>query len=264
MTEDKIEQVKLKHSERNLLLFNQNNELVSMYDEYVGKIVELFDFIKKNDSDLFYTLVFNILLEVGFFSADRRLEYNDEEYPELLFRPGMNIVYGKGQCRNVAFFYEDIFAYFCNYPLKACCFDKNFADDEKTNTYGNHVINLTNYEGITYGFDLTNHCAFRIKDPNTFSGVGFDYLLEYKPNGDLLLDLTTGLDKKSYFLKEKKIKDYLFKIAAQNNILSLEHYKKLVNDANIFIRERKPLFQSFLQNNEELTHEIKKKMLSLK
>lgn len=264
MTNERIEQAKLKYVENNLKLYNQNKELVLMYNEYIEHIVELFDYIKNNDSDLFYTIVFAILLEIGFFSADRKITLNEEMSEELIFKTGINIICGKGLCRNVAFFYEDVFKYFYNYPLKVCCFDKHGEVTEETKTYGNHVINLTDYHDTLYGFDLTNRCIFKIKDYHKFEGLGFDYSLEHKPNGDLLFDLTASLEKKSNFLNEEAQRKKLFKIAASRNILSLEEYNNLIKYANEFIIERKNTFQSFLIQNEELTHEIKKKMLSLR
>ena len=83
-------------------------------------------------------------------------------------------------------------------------------------------------------------------------------------NHEDYLKILNILEKKSDFLNEEAQRKKLFKVAASRNILSLEEYNNLIKYANEFIIERKNTFHSFLIQNEELTHEIKKKMLSLR
>ena len=264
MTQRKLEEIKLKHVRNNLEIYKNNSEMISMYDEYITKIAELFDFVMEKDSNLFYTIVFSILVEIGFFSADRNFEPDEDKYGELIIRPGLNVVCGAGVCRNVACFYEDVFSYFYNYPLKLCCLDKNATMTDDTKRYGNHMINLTFYKDTLYGYDVLNECLFKAKDFDLLEGLEVNYPLEYTPNGDLLVELITALDEKSNFYNEVQTKYKLLEIASTRDILSVDEYIKLTNDANEFIKARKRLLQSFLVKNEELTHEIKKKMLSIK
>lgn len=264
MTEEKLEQIKLKFIENNLEVYKNNKDLILMYDEYIEKIVDLFDFIRKKDSDLFYTIVFTILVEIGFFSAGRKFDPDEEKYSELLIKPGINIVCGAGVCRNISFFYEDVFNYFYNYPLKICCLDLNGTVNEDTKRYGNHMINLTLYKDTIYGYDVLNQCIFKASDFDKLNALEFDYPLEYVANGDLLVELTTILKKKKNFYDVVDQKYKLLEKASKINNLSVEEYGKLVEKANNFITDRKLIFQGFLVKNEELTHEIKKKMLLLK
>ena len=264
MTQKKLEEIKLRYVRDNLLVYKDNREMISMYDEYITKIAELFDFVMEKDSNLFYTIVFSILVEIGFFSADREFDPDENKHSELLIRPGINIICGSGVCRNVSCFYEDVFSYFYNYPLKLCCIDSNGIINDDTKKYGNHMINLSFYKDTLYGFDVLNHCLFKAIDFDSLKCIDFDYSLEYTPNGDLLVELTTALDEKSNFYNDVQTKYKLLEIASTRDILPLDEYNKIVVDANNFIKDRKRLFQSFLVKNEELTHEIKKKMLSIK
>lgn len=265
MTERKLEKIILKHIEHNLEIYKQNKDVVLLYEEYIKKITELFDFLMKGNSNLFYTIVFDILVEIGFFSANRKFNSDKEEFKELTIKPGLSIVNGDGVCRNVACFYEDVFKNLYDYPLKLCCLDKQRTVNDDTKIYGNHIINLTLYHDTIYGFDLMNHCIFKAKDDRILTGLDFDYLLEYIPNGDLLLELTTSLEDKLFeFNNNVKLKHILLEISSMRDLLTNEEYEKLINKANEFIIKRKKTLQSFMLKNEELTHEIKNKMLSLK
>ena len=264
MTEEKLEQIKLKFIEDNLEIYKKNKDLISMYDEYIVKIVELFDLIRKKDSDLFYTMVFTILVEIGFFSAGRKFNPDEKKYCELYIKPGLNIICGAGVCRNISCFYEDIFSYFYNYPLKLCCLDLHGLVNEDTKRYGNHMINLSLYKDTIYGVDVLNHCVFKACDYDKLNALEFNYSLEYVPNGDLLVDLITTLKPKANFYDEVNKKYELLEKAAKKNILSVDEYGKIIEKANDFIVDRKIILQGFLVKNEELTYEIKKKMLSLK
>lgn len=263
MTEKDLENAKLNHIKQNMELYRDNKDIVSMYDDYIVKIVELFDFIMQKDSDLFYSIVFDILIEFGFFSAERKFNCN-KNFKELLIKPGLSIINGNGECRNVSCFYEDVFKYFYSYPLKLCCFDANGVTNTDTLTYGNHMINLTLYHDTIYGFDIINHCIFKAKSDKILEGIDIDYTLLHKPNGDLLIGLTTLLSNNVNFTKEYHLIRTLLQNASIKSELSLEELKQLVKRANRFIIEKKEILQSFMIENEELTQEIKKKMLLLK
>lgn len=264
MTKEKLQKIILEHVQYNLSLCEKNKDIIELYDEYTKRITELFDFIMKKNSNLFYTIVFAILVEIGFFSADRKFDCDKDDFKELSIKPGLSIISGAGVCRNVACFYDDVFNKLYEYPLKLCCLDTQAIVNDDTKTYGNHVINLTIYRDSIYGFDVMNHCLFKAKDQNSLSGLGFDYTLEYMPNGDLLIELTTSLNKKIDFLHTVKLKHVLLEISSMRNVLSVERYEKMVDNANAFLDEKRKLLRSFLLENEELTHEIKKKMLLLK
>ena len=264
MTQEKLEIIKLKHLKNNLELYNKNRDLIGLYDEYIKNLVELFDLILKHNSDFFYTIVFDILLEIGFFSANRTFNPDKDTFQELVIKPGISIINGEGVCRNVACFYEDIFKNLRKYPLKLCCLDRNGDLNNDTKIYGNHIINLTDYHDIIYGFDIMNHCTFKAINENKLIGLGFEYSLEYRPYGDLLMELSTTLDGKTKFKTDMERKHHLLKMAATYKGMTLDEYEKLIIQANHFIISKIKLFQSFMVQNNDLTHAIKEKMLSLR
>ena len=72
-----------------------------MYNTYIQRIVELFDFIMKDNNNLFYSIVFDLLIENGVFSADDEFNYKDEP-KELSLKPGLSVISGEGVCRNLS------------------------------------------------------------------------------------------------------------------------------------------------------------------
>ena len=264
MTEKELQEIKLKHINSNIKLYNQNKDLILLYEEYTQKIAELFDFIRTDNSDFFYTIVFDILMEIGFFSASHNFNSDKDYFSELSIRPGMNIVSGEGVCRNIACFYEDIFKRLYHYPLKMCCYDTYGENNKDTKMFGNHVINLTIHDEIAYGFDIMNHCIFKAINKETLKGIDNDYYLTYMPGGDLILKLVTSLELNGDLYSDiNRIREILSITAKQQSMDSIE-LNKMVASANEFIIERKKILQSFMIQNSELTYEIKKKMLSLK
>lgn len=264
MTEEKLKKIKLKHLKNNLEILKNNQELIALYDEYIEKIVELFDFLWKKNDDLFYTIVFDILYEIGFFSFNNQFNSDSDEFKELSIKPGLSIISGMGVCRNISCFYEDIFRYFYNYPLKMCCFDKNGLNEKDTDVFGNHMLNLSYYHDLIYAFDNMNHCLFRAINCDTFTGLGFDYDLVYKPYGDILFHIHTDLTDTNNVILETSWKKSLFERASQGKCITEEEYKKIIDDANNFITDRKKIFKSFLIDNLKYKDEINEKMLLLK
>lgn len=264
MTEEKLEKIKLKHIKNNLEIYQKNREIFLLYEEYIKKIVELLDFIRGKRDDLFYTIVFDILCEIGFFSFNNVFDSSQDEFPELTIKPGISVVSGTGLCRNIACFYEDIFKYFYNYPLKMCCFDPSGTHEKDTEVFGNHMINLTCHHDLIYGFDNMNHCLFKAISNEELTIVDSDYNLIYKPYGDILIRLTNELVDKNDFMFDIYLKKSLLEKASQGTCIKQEEFNKLVSDANALIIERKKILKSFLEDNMKYKEEIKEKMLLLK
>ncbi len=258
------EEIILKNIKNNIEVYNENKELITIYNEYIGKIVEFFDFIRKDESDFFYSVVFDILANIGFFTYGRNLNDHADNFKELHIKPGMSIVNGDGVCRNIACFYQDIFSYFYNYPLLFCCLDPQGQHGEDELCFGNHVINLTYHKGLMYGFDAINHCAFVPVSNDGMNGLGFDYPLTFAPQGNLMLGLKSILEDNRRFLDEREIIERILKETKKEKFMTKDDFNKIVADANAFIIERKKIIQDFLVQNEDLTYEIHKKMLLLK
>ena len=264
MTEKKLEETKLRFLKNNIEIYNNNKELVLLYETYIEKIVELFDFIMKKDEHLFYTIVFDILCEIGFFSFNNSFNSDKDNFKELSIKPGISIVNGEGVCRNISCFYEDIFRYFYNYPLKICCLDQQVNIEQDANVFGNHIINLTYYHDTIYGFDNMNHCLFKCMGCDELNGVGFDYHLKYTPYGDILIRLTTELVKKDNYILETSFKKNLLYTSSKKKFINEDEFNKLVNYADTFIGEKKKILKSFLIDNLKYKDEIREKMLTLK
>ncbi len=264
MTEKKLQKIKLKYLKRNIEIHQEHQELLLLYQNYINNIIELFDYLKLPQNKLMPAIVFDILVEIGYFSSKNSFDSDQVNFKELTIKPGISVVSGAGVCRNIACFYEDIFKTFYDYPITACFLDKFGNNDNDTKIYGNHMINLVIHNDIVYGFDIMNHCLFKVIERNKLKGIDINYNLIYKPYGDLLIRLATTLEQKQNFIQEIEIKQLLFEIASRHTPLSSDDYNDQINKANEFIMARKAIFQSFMMHNRELTDEIKRKMLSLK
>ena len=266
MTERDLQKIKLKHLKENIVEYNNNLELIKLYDDYIQKLTELFDFLLGKNDDLFYTIVFNILFEIGFFSHNNTFDDSMDNFKELSIKLGISVVNGAGVCRNISCFYEDIFKNIFNYPLSLCCFNK-ISDSDKDNDakiYSNHMINLSKYQDVIYGFDLINHSLFKPIDKNKLKCLDTNFYLYHKAMGDLLINVTTGLTLKDNFLNELKLKKQLLMISSRADTITKEKYQKLILDANNFIVGHKKIFKSFLEDSTKYKDEIKEKMLLLK
>ncbi len=262
--EEKLYNTKFKHIQNNNQINEENKDLITIYNNYVNNITELFDLIMDKNNHLFNTLVFDILLEIGFFSYNNQFTSDKDDFKELLIKPGLCVVNGIGLCRNVACFYDDIFKNFYNYPLKLCCFDNHFNNDDDTKIYGNHLINLVHYHDNMYGFDNMNHLLFKAINENELNGIDIDYQLIYKPLGDILIRLSTELDIYDDYLDKIKLIKSILQMASKQKTISIEKYQELINRANDFIIQRKKIFKSFLNDNIDYKEKIHKKMLLLK
>ena len=151
----------------NLETYQNNKELIGMYDEYIRRIVELFSIIIKNNSDLYYSIVFSKILHSGYFSADKKYS-SKKATNQLNIKYGINIVNGDGTCLSIAYFYSDIFKHFYDYVLRLCCFYDDPTDSEdykkKTRIIGNHIINLAKYCDEIYGIDKLWELLFELKN----------------------------------------------------------------------------------------------------
>lgn len=264
MTTEERLKIKLDSVNENIKLYNENKELLALYDQYLNNIVEFFDFIKKDESDFFYAILFDILLYAGMFSADKKFIYPNDEFISLKIKPGLSIINGEGQCRNTACFYEDIFSYFYNYPLKICCLDKDFEQNEDTLKYGNHVINLVYHHDTLYGFDFTNQTAFKPIDKELLKEIGSNKAISFVPGGNVLLRLhsITNMNDNLFYQIDEIRK--ILEDATKQKSMTKEEFNDLVLKANKLVIDKQEIIQSFITDNNELTHEIKKKILLLK
>ena len=264
MTNEELKQVQLKYIDRNTKMYNDNKELIDMYNQYIDNIVELFDLIRNNESDLFYTMVFKLLIEIGLLSATHKLTTRDNSFIELPIKFGMNIVEGRGLCRNFACFYDDVFSCFYNYPLFMSCLDPFIEPNDDSIILGNHMINLTKHNDTIYGFDLTNNCLYIPVSENTISSLDNTITSEYKHQGDVSMKMNRLLKYDDDFFKEIRFIKQMLKDYDKHNYINQEEYEKLKIDVNNFVVGKKEILLNFMYKNEELTQEIKKKMLLLK
>ena len=74
--------IKYYFQEKNLEEYKENEKVISMYYEYIKKVIELFDFLLYYKSDLFYATFFNVLVHASFFTLDKNFIRSEENLKE--------------------------------------------------------------------------------------------------------------------------------------------------------------------------------------
>lgn len=261
MNENDLLKAKLDNIKNNLNIIKENENVIKLYHNYLYEVVELFDYLIQDKEDLFYTIVMDILIDIGYFSYNLTIQKNFMNEKEITTNLGINVILGKCCCRNIAYFYHDIFKHFFDYPLTLTCFDDEGIKNEKTMSFGNHMINLTKYHDTIYGFDLTNNLLYYPINKNTLKQYDKNYYIYYRKYSDIILRFYQETTVKDNFYEEIMIKEKLFKEARKKKIIPQENYQLLINEANNFIYDNERRLTTFLNKTVKLKEEIHEKML---
>ncbi len=248
----------------NIYSYIENNELVDLYYKYIEEVVDFFDKLIRDKSDLFYSVFFDILVQKGLFSATNKIVFTNNDFKELSLKFGLNVINGVASCRNIACFYEDIFCVFYRYPLKICCYDKLIDTKNTGEAYGNHVINITKHDDTLYGIDFRNHSIFTFTGSDELKLMGGNYTLQYFPDADVLLKAVSNTSYRRNIINEVDREKLIIEEAYKKPIITKEEYLKLLEEVKEFYLNKEHVIQSFMFKNKSLQNDIKEKMLSLK
>lgn len=214
--------------------------------EYEYFLDELADELLKYDlnDSLEYSIALSYLIDKGYLSNDHKFRHR-ESLEEVHGRLGMNIVSGKGCCRNIVDFHKDVFDKL-NISLKPFyCYE---GIRTGSNSYANHVISLIDYDNNSYGIDLHNGTAlFRFKTPVKLSLISTlnSGKVRYKP----YYELVTGESD------IETIKDNLKKYeecSKKKAISSLEYDLDIKHRTRDLMRSKKDKLENFAERTKVL------------
>lgn len=227
----------------------QNNLLIDEYNLFLGKIIELIDFLNVDQSELERAFIIEYLLYKGYLSFNH---YQKKEVYILPYHSGINIINGLGVCRHIANFYQDLNLY-KHHQLLAGLLTNGEPKTIHQNT--NHLINLVYYHDTIYGFDLVNKTLWSFINGSQLIDIQRkNIFLTYRSFNDLVRTNLSVEDIKRQLI--------LYEESAKKKQLTKEEYRKIKCLIYEKLNERKRILDSFDKDNKNLKKDISNKVLS--
>ena len=233
----------LKHfnelKNRNQIIYNNElllyKDLLKEYNKVIDKTAYLLKSINLHTS-IEYSIAIKYLIEKGYLSNN--LQFKQEEpQKELKSNYGINIISGKGICRNYTDIHNDIMKVLNEYVKKFYCVNGIHMFKGRKHT-ANHVLNLIKHNDILYGIDLYNACKlYRFIDEFTLKEIAYNSntKLHYKPYYELI---TSNTDLEDIKLNLRIFKEESTKVY----IKPLIYYDVLLSDTLTYLRKQNNLF----------------------
>ena len=173
-----------------------NKEIILLYKKVLEKISK---YLNNNLDNITLLTLLGEMLYSGVFSYGGYYEYSINPENELETKMGLNILYGKGCCRNEAVFLYDLLKelnikavpisgavspVFKNFFESNCIHYHERVDNKKSSIFlpyidyvkqlSNHMIIVVPYKDSLIGYDITNCAIYKINGykANLINGVG--------------------------------------------------------------------------------------------
>lgn len=133
------------------------SECIEEYNEFIKLSAKLLSELKANDNPIVLSMLLRILILRGYFSVKNKFTSTSYGCFDVFHHLGMDIVGGKGCCRHVANFYNDIFnelGVTGDILFGIVTTDKDFSLKQALSSCSNHVLNTLFYDDIVYGYDF--------------------------------------------------------------------------------------------------------------
>lgn len=232
---------------------NNNPYLICLYEEFIDNVAELIRKMDLERTPAIYTTVLYNLVYNGIFSVTRSYYYDTNLPFELDSHMGLNVVLGKGCCRNITAFHKDVFDTLGEYLKKFYCTAvKNENIDEGHNFQLEHVISLIENNESIIGFDFTTGIFYSFVNEYTLKAENFhgQKYLTYKPLGEYVFEIKE--------LTKKEIYDNLRLFKKESSKLGITTMETVDfwNQASKAIENNHELIRKFLMNNIGLKGQI--------
>ncbi len=159
-----------------------------LYQDYLYKIATLINNIEYDPNIIEIMYIYGYLLYNGYLSHDNKFNFLFAD-KELQHKPGVNIMYGTGVCRNIGSLFGDLLNLFDieNYGIMT---DRETFEFEKIN-FIEKFYSLFNIDADLYTSQFTEERKIRQNlDPNFSPSRGNHYEIIAKSQGWKLLDPT--------------------------------------------------------------------------
>ena len=243
-----LKKIKKDYIERkSFCMLNFKNE-IEMYNEFIKEVVKFLSSFNITN-EIQYSLMISHLIKNGIFSIDE-FDYECKLEYELEGFLGLNILYGKGCCRNASKFFEDVMTasrkYSEQYYCRASYTKLNFSRLKEAN----HVVNLINDGSNLYGFDAINIGLyyFYSKEEIKLLSQYINSYLRFKPYMGIITDKHSfeDIDKKYSLYEHEALKPYI----------SIFDYQDLKNEIFNKLNMEKSMLLDFKEETMELKQAI--------
>ena len=228
-------------------------DALAMYDELITKVAEFIRSLGyKNSLDSSFCL--SHLIHSGYLSHDK--EFSDkapDEETEITTKLGINIVLGAGCCRNYSSIHRDVFSKLELPSDYFYCYQGTNLMNRAKVSPANHVINLIEFNGNTYGIDMYNlNNLFHFIDSFNLQEISTERrsLLRYKPYYELGMGESTIEDIR------KKLEAYA-ELATRKAINPFDYEADLKYRIKRKVIRHNGEFKAFHEDTKVLKKEIK-------
>ena len=237
---------------------------IEEYYEFIRLSAKLLSELKVKDNLIVLSMLLRILILEGYFSVKNEFSSSASDYCDVFHHWGMDIVGGKGRCRHVASFYNDIFKeldvpgdiLYCISSI-----DKDFSLKMGLASCSNHMINTIFYNNVFYGYDFFSNSI--LKFINSFmmaeiipeDTVYEDIMLKmcYKFSTDMMF----GVCREEIL---KKMKNFLE--SSKSVSIDYAKCKEFRENAYDIFHSNKYLLRDFRRSTKKLKREISEDMLA--
>ena len=216
-------------------------EAIAKYDEFITKLAKFIRSLgHKNALDTSFCLSY--LIHCGYLSHEKKFsDRAPNEGTEITSNLGINIILGDGCCRNYSSIHKDVFSKLGLPSEYFYCYQGVQLFGKTQALPANHVINLIQYEGTTYGIDMYNlNSLFHFIDSHNLQEISTERrsILRYKPYYELEMGEST--------IEDIKRKLEIFAAYAQQRAINPFDYEaNLKYNTKSKVRSQEKAFQSF-------------------
>lgn len=229
------------------------SEALEKYNQFITKVAQFIRSIGYK-KPLESSFCLSLMIHLGYLSHDMKfsdLPPNLEK--EITCKLGINIVTGDGCCRNYSAIHQDVFGELGLDSELFYCYQGHNTFNRAKRARSNHVINLIQHEGVTYGIDMYNlNNLFHFIDPFLLAEISTTRrsVLRYKPYTELEYGISSIEDVQE---KLKRFAEY----TQTRPINPFDYEAGLKYEMKRKIREQENLFRDFHEETKVLKKEIK-------
>ncbi len=250
---DFFEERKKEHSFDYLEEARLYKDIFKEYYKFEQKIVELLKSLNLS-STLEYSIALSYLIRKGYLSKDLNFE-KKSPIPEIETNCAINIVNGKGVCRNFSDMHFGVMSRMNEYSKRFYC-TNSFSMIKARKNEANHVLNLIEYENVLYGIDLCNKARlFKFSNEFILKEISFDTnkKYRYKPYFEMVSEYSAfeQIDKNLKIFKEDSKKPH---------ISAVQYYEDILPQVLGYLYSQKDTFMDFHNETKELKNNISEEM----
>ncbi len=237
-----------------------NYKLVTSYKHIVDITSKFIKELNTQKDVTSYYIIFAYLLWNGYLSQNNKYIYSKENLLDISGFFGIDIITGKGNCKSISEFFNDI--------LKKSGFNSTFLVNSFNNMYRDYIVDITqriktgpitkkvSFTSSTYLDPIGTHSSILVKENNNYYILDATNLAVYKTDNLLNASLYNGLGtcqiKPWGFivyenLKQDDVQNIINAIRSQNisSFMTHEEIKEKSENALLVCRKNKALILDF-------------------